>query len=736
MRTRMFLLRSLIAAGFILSLLSLPALSAPAQERATTVTILHVNDSHSHLLPYGPKDRSGNWTWGGLARVATLVKNARTADPNALFLHGGDLFVGDFAFQEYLGVPELQILKSLGTDALVLGNHEFDLYPSTLKYVLATAGFPDQGFPVLCANLDASADPEIPHFVRPYTIKQIGNVRVGILGLTTDFANQGSNPSPLVVLPPLSVAQAWVDSLRNVRHCDLVLVLSHLGVDADQALASSVTGIDVIVGGHSHTLLSAPLTVGRTLIVQAGEFYGHMGRLQLRVAGGTVRSWNYKLVKVDAGIPADPQVQGMIDQLAAGVEADPRFGPVYSRVLGLASTNLNQALGTGLCTDNALGNLIADSYRALAGTDIAFQPQGFINQSIWAGPIKGCDIFQADPYGFDQDSGLGLKLATFRTDGASLIRGLEFALYNMPYVPDFFLHASGLSFVCNSSLSPGERIVASEVRVNGEPLDPSRSYTLAVPDGVIPFLGQIPGFLMDDLVVRDEFVYQVLRDYLVAHSPVAAYTEGRALDLARLSPPVQGIDALAEVVTLFRTNGSIRNPYTAYLLDTPLDLARFYLRHGDNAPARSALLRFERIAGEEGRAGRITMPAVDRLCYLAEALRSLINAGHHSRMDDSLQVGRQPAADLPALALNVPNPCGEQSRIGYRLINETDVRLTVIDALGRRVRTLIDGRQPAGERSILWDGRDDRGGPLPSGKYFLTLQAGGQRQVRNVLLIH
>ena len=194
-----------------------------AQAQVDTLTLMHVNDTHSHLLPYGPKDSDGNWTWGGMARMATLIGMTRMTEPNVMLFHSGDLFVGDFMFQEYVGVAELEIMKALGYTALELGNHEFDLYPSTLKYVLNQAGFPAQGFPVLCANLDMTADPELDYFVQPYIIQEISGVRVGVFGLMTELTNQISNPSPVVVLPPLAQAQAWVDTLRIGHDCDLVI---------------------------------------------------------------------------------------------------------------------------------------------------------------------------------------------------------------------------------------------------------------------------------------------------------------------------------------------------------------------------------------------------------------------------------------------------------------------------------------------------------------------------------
>jgi len=242
----------------LIGLIGILGIFSVAQAQVDTLTILHLNDTQSHILPYGPKDAEGNWTWGGMARIATLVGMNRMSANKVMLLHAGDFFLGDFMFQKYLGVAELEIMKILDYDALALGNHEFDLYPSTLKYVLNEAGFPGEGFSVLCANLDLSGDPELGYFVKPYTIKEYGDLKVGIFGLVTEMTNQLSNPSSVVVLPALNGAQAWVDTLE-AHNCDLVILLSHLGFDYDQQVASSVSGIDLIVGGHSHTVINSPV---------------------------------------------------------------------------------------------------------------------------------------------------------------------------------------------------------------------------------------------------------------------------------------------------------------------------------------------------------------------------------------------------------------------------------------------------------------------------------------------
>lgn len=340
-----------------------------------TLTILHVNDTHSHLLPYGPKDAQGTGTWGGMARLATLIGMNRMTEPNVMLFHSGDFFVGDFMFQEYVGVEELEIMKALQYDALELGNHEFDLFPQTLEYVLNQAGFPagPGTFPVLCANLDMSGDPVLANFVRPYTIKQIGNTKIGIFGLMTEMANQISNPSPVIVMPPLNVVSAWIDTLRNGHDCDIVICLSHMGVDMDQAVAANIPGIDIIVGGHTHTQIDAPIQIGNTLILQAYEFARYLGKLKIVVDNGVVLNWNYQLQSVDSSIPAEPTLAGLIGQLAAGVEMDPRFGPVYSQNICTANVDIEKPLHFGLCRDNGLGNLVADAIRLKTGFRIFYR---------------------------------------------------------------------------------------------------------------------------------------------------------------------------------------------------------------------------------------------------------------------------------------------------------------------------------------------------------------------------
>lgn len=737
-------------------LMGVLAMFSVAQAQVDTLTILHLNDTHSHILPYGPKDAEGNWTWGGMARIATLAGMNRMSANKVMLLHAGDVFLGDFMFQKYLGVAELEIMKALEYDALAVGNHEFDLYPSTLKYVLNEAGFPGEGFPVLCANLDISGDPELGYFIQPYTIKEYGDFRVGIFALLTETTNQISNPSPVVVLPAIDHAQEWVDTLE-AHDCDLIILLSHLGFQYEQLIASSVSGIDIIVGGHSHDVLTSPAQIGNTLLLQAGEFGRYLGKLTLYLNDKHVQSWDYELQSVDSSVPEEPTLASMIAALASEVEANPWFGPVYTDVIAHAGNEIRKPLGEGLFKDTPLGNLVSDAFRDKTETDIAFYPQGFCSQTIYPGPVKGADIFQAIPYGLDPATGLGFKLATFQTDGMSIIYGLEFAVYNLPYAEDFFLHSSNLSYAYNSSNPPGSRVDYSSISVSGQPLDPFASYTVTVPEGVIPFLGQIPGFQINDLVVTEHYMYTVVRDFMILASEDGAlslacrrltsgysagdlvsdgpgvfyYTEGRVIDLALFSEPDQGVIALSEAVDASLENGSIDNPGIAKSLKSQLDEAYSLLQSGEYLEALRKLRAFRNhVNSQSGK--HISIQTAQKLIYLANKLEDSIWSSPFAAR------GIATNGQIPEgfhLLQNYPNPFNPETEIAYCLPQDSRVKLTIYNILGQEVKVLVDEYQTAGTRRVTWDGCDDTGSKAASGIYLYRLEAGKTIQTKKMSLL-
>lgn len=217
-------------------------------EKATTLTILHTNDTHSQVEPKA----DGR---GGYARRMGLIAREREQDPNLLLLDAGDFSQGTPYFNFFHGRVEIDALNRMGYDAATLGNHEFDNGVDTLAAVLKTAHFP-----IVCANYDVSGSP-LEGIVKPYVITRKGGLKIGIFGLGVQPKGliADKNFAPLVYNPPYPIAQEVATMLRHEKHCDVVVCLSHLGTYpateqdyCDVELAANTRDIDVIVGGHTH----------------------------------------------------------------------------------------------------------------------------------------------------------------------------------------------------------------------------------------------------------------------------------------------------------------------------------------------------------------------------------------------------------------------------------------------------------------------------------------------------
>ncbi|HSR18988.1 MAG TPA: metallophosphoesterase, partial [Ignavibacteriaceae bacterium] len=199
---------------FLISFLSIHNLFAQ-----DTLTILHLNDTHSTLSPIGPRNESLQGTQGGIARAATVIGLTKMSEPNVLTLHAGDVFIGDLFFNVYFGVAEFQLLNSLGLDAMTVGNHEWDLTPAALLGALQNSFLPGEGFPLLSSNLIFPINivhDTLQDYISTITIKEMGKFKVGIFGLTTPEANVTSLPGPYFIDANIvEIAAAMVDTLMR-----------------------------------------------------------------------------------------------------------------------------------------------------------------------------------------------------------------------------------------------------------------------------------------------------------------------------------------------------------------------------------------------------------------------------------------------------------------------------------------------------------------------------------------
>lgn len=520
--------------------------------QATDVTIIHVNDTHSHLDAVGPKDLNLDGTLGGLAKAATVIGILKATEPNPLLVHAGDMFQGDLYFYAaldpggtpLLGLLELAVLSSLGFDVMALGNHELALGPSTLAGFLGNAlgllRFSGVVPPaVISANVDL-ATAGLTGLVQPNEIREIAGVRVGFFGMTArDFMSQGSpflgaSPDELVAIASVQVADL------RARGADAVVCLSHLGLPLDRHLAGQVAGIDAIVGGHDHLVSEIPDFVRgpsgeQVPIVRAGEFYKRVGKLTLSVEDGRVTFRDYWLAPVDALVPRAESVASVLNELETQI--DELYGQdFWHESIAFALEDVKKDSDAHVPQrDTGIGNLVADALRAKTGTDIAMTVTGFAAESLSRGHLVRADAFRIVGDGFDPSgvwtsaASLGFPLYRIAIDGANLLIALG---TSAAAGRDFLVQVSGMRYVIDSSTNPPSLLYAT---VGGEPVDPARVYSATVNLGVLSGLSMFPNVtLAAEPVPVGVNEYAAVADWMVRVKVLLYFPQGRVLDVAKL----------------------------------------------------------------------------------------------------------------------------------------------------------------------------------------------------------
>lgn len=253
------------------------------------ITILYTNDTHARLDPF-PENSTEFAGLGGIARRASLVKEIRAEQKNILLLDAGDVFQGTPWFDVYGGSVDLKLMTDMNYDAMAVGNHEFDRGPEGFAEAAEKAGFP-----ILAANYDVSGTPMNP-FVQRYIVREMEGFKIGIfgLGIRLDGVVPHNLHGDVRYRNPEIWANGIVRSLRESHRCDYIICLSHLGykysdnrID-DVKLAKNVAGIDLIIGGHTHTFLDEPDSVtnpdgNETMITQAGHSGVRLGRVDVHL---------------------------------------------------------------------------------------------------------------------------------------------------------------------------------------------------------------------------------------------------------------------------------------------------------------------------------------------------------------------------------------------------------------------------------------------------------------------
>jgi 5'-nucleotidase len=391
---------------------------------AHRLTILHMNDLHSRHEPVDVRaltcraDAGKPDCYGGVARLATALARERAAAEaqgrSVLLLDAGDQFQGSLFYTAWKGDVELAVMHAIGTEAMTLGNHEFDNGPANLARFVRAARFP-----VLSANTDAAADPDLAGLVQPHTMFRRAGLQVGVVGLTTGETATGSSPGPHVSFVAPEAALAASAAALRAQGADLVVALSHLGVGIDLSLAGVVPGVDVFVGGHSHTLLSDTETgtagpahqavdgpAGRAVVVQAACYGRYFGRLDLDIGDdGSVLAYGGDCRHVGLDLPEEPAVAAIVASYAAQLDT------VRRRVVGSTAGPIgNDGCRIGECK---LGNFIAEAMLATThGADVALMNAGGIRTGLPGGAVTIGDVLTVLPF--------GNAVATLKLTGADL----------------------------------------------------------------------------------------------------------------------------------------------------------------------------------------------------------------------------------------------------------------------------------------------------------------------------
>jgi 5'-nucleotidase len=471
--------------------------------RTAPLTLLQLNDVYSTV----PVDGAG-----GLARVATLKRNLAAAGRTPFLVLAGDFLSSSVASTVFKGEQMIAALNAAGLDLATLGNHEFDFGVDLLVQRMGEARWQW----VVSNVVDISTGKPIGG-AAPYVVRTFGPLKVGFIGLClTTEATGRDTLRRIQLINPLVAAARYLPVLKKER-VDVIVAVTHLTFAEDQALAERFPEIDVIVGGHEHF----PITVvqNRTLISKAGSDARFVARIDLnrvnRRNSGSVER-HFELVPITAALPDDPRTADVVNSYEA------RMGPELDVVVASTRVPLDGVAARIRTSETNLGNLVADAMRANTDAEIAMVNSGGVrgDRVHNPGPLTRRALVEIQPF--------GNVICKVAVPGRIVLDALNHGVAQLPASAGRFPQVSGLTMKVEVNRPAGDRV--TDVRVNGQPLDPARVYTVAIPDfifnggdGYTMFAGQ--RVLIDP--ASGATVLSALETYVAAKKEIAPQIDGR-----------------------------------------------------------------------------------------------------------------------------------------------------------------------------------------------------------------
>lgn len=549
---------------------SLIALSSGAAFADYELNILHINDLHSRIEAINKFDSTCSAEeegkgecFGGVARLKAAIdaERQKLSGKNVLLLNAGDNFQGSLFYTTYKGAAEAEFLNLMKFDAMTVGNHEFDDSEDGLATFLDKVQFP-----VVTANVAASASSKIGDRIKPFIVIEQGGQKIGIVGAVANDTEELSSPGPNVLIGnDVADITAAVAELKK-EGVDKIVALTHVGYPRDLAAIAKIPDVDVVVGGHSHSFLSStsdkaegpyPTMVDnpggyKVPVVQAGAYSKYLGNLKVVFDdAGVVKEATGAPITIDSSIKPDEAVLARIKELSGPIDE------LKNKIVAETAGPVDGSRETCRAAECAMGNLVADAILDRTknqGMTVAITNGGGLRSSIDAGPVSMGEVLSVLPF---QNT-----VATFQLKGSDLVAALENGLSQIEEGAGRFPQVSGLKYAFDKSKPAGSRVVSVEVKEGDAfaPLDPDKTYGVAS-NNYLRAGGDGYAIFAKAAVNPYDFgpnLELVVADYLSAHRPYKPYTDGRITEAAATG--------MAEGAT-----GTETKPATAGEAATPAD---------------------------------------------------------------------------------------------------------------------------------------------------------------------
>lgn len=510
------------------------ALSAGVAQADYTLHVIHINDLHSRIEPINrfdstcsAEDNAEGKCFGGVARVKTMIDQLRAEldGENVVVLDAGDQYQGSLMYTTYKGDVEAEMMEKIGFDVMAVGNHEFDDGDEGLLKLIENVSFP-----VVSGNLDVSQSNILAGKVQNHVVLDVGGEKIGIVSALATTTVETSSPSDAVIFQnEIDSLAADVATLTD-EGVSKIIALNHVGLPMDLDIAATVPGIDAVVGGHSHTYLSAsdpdrdgayPTFASQndgTLVpvVQAYAYSKYVGHLELTFDDdGTVTYAEGDTILLDASVDEDPEIVDRVAELAGPIEE------MKTQVVAETAEAIEGSRDMCRAMECPMGNLVADAMLDRVknqGIQIAIQNGGGLRASIDSGEVTMGEVLTVLPF---QNT-----LSTFEVTGDQILAALENGVSQVADGAGRFPQVAGMSFTVDLSAEPGSRI--SDVMIGGAPIDPKATYG-AVSNNYVRNGGDGYAMFRD---ARNAYDYgpdlaEVTADFLAETGPYTPYTDGR-----------------------------------------------------------------------------------------------------------------------------------------------------------------------------------------------------------------